>query len=451
MSKNSMTGNNVLTGGRKVDTLVGDLGNDKLRGKEGNDILWGDKTDGTGGGSDTFIFEKSFAYNGMDTIMDYHWTEDGTDNKGQDVLDLTSALKAFKEALERGEKVELGDYVKLEAGTGGMNLMVDQDGVGEKAAEQWAFLNGLTAADAVRVRAFTVSASGSGSAPDIGDGYFTLGGAKELTSGHLFVLAQGGQDVRAGGTDDARDSYWLDDGDGIFDPTKDTNVTDATNKAVGIDYTKGEWTVEFLGVPGADLIDLTGFGADDHIIVNAKAMNNYLNMWGSADTNGGKTSAFSRWGYQSETQDRTSLVTWAGGFLKSGLNKLMDTGVFNFFDKVTYGGGLKASATAYYDASSTPTFTNALAGQYVPRPTELSVSGYKVPLVHLHTTLTFRAAGTKLRASLQAHASYSVRKYSAPTFRFGYEAWSGFSLKLASGLDSTALPSLLVVWPTAPV
>jgi hypothetical protein len=166
-----------LNGSKGADTLNGNALDNVLQGKGGDDTLTG------GDGNDTFKFEKSLAYNGMDTITDYQWTESVSVGGGeqQDILDLTAALKSFKKALKDDSDADIDDYVWLEEGEDGMRLMVDQDGDGGNAAEQWAFLDGLTADDLVRVRAFTASGSGSGSCSgsghDLGDGYFTLGGS----------------------------------------------------------------------------------------------------------------------------------------------------------------------------------------------------------------------------------------------------------------------------------
>lgn len=262
--KKNLSGNDSLNGGKGSDTLAGELGNDKLRGKGGDDVLWGDKTDGSQGGSDTFIFERTRAENGLDTIMDYWWTEEGTDGKGQDVLDLTAALKSFKEALEDDPDADIADYVWLEEGTGGMKLMVDQDGEGGNEAEQWAFLNGLDAEDAVRIRAFSVSCSGSGSGSghDLGDGYYTLGGEEQPDTTQIFIISENDtlhayidtNDDGKLGTGDLRVGY-DDGGTWTWDPS--------------VDLGNGAYTLQFLAIhnEGAP-VDLAGFGADDFLVFN---------------------------------------------------------------------------------------------------------------------------------------------------------------------------------------
>lgn len=249
-----------FTGAKRADTLVGNELDNTLQGKAGDDTLTG------GDGSDVFKFEKSLKDNGLDTITDYHLTKDGSDGKGQDVLDLTAALKNFKDALARGEKVAIEDYVQLEHAPdgGGMKLMVDQDGEGGKDPEQWAFLDGLTAGDQVRVRAFTVS--GSGSAPDIGDGYFTIGGATEST--HIFVLSESGYQLAYGDTN----------GDGLLgkdDAILGSNSTGAWVWGSGFSFGNGSYTLEYLGFapPSRDPVDLSGFDADDFLVFNFRTRN----------------------------------------------------------------------------------------------------------------------------------------------------------------------------------
>ena len=289
-----------LNGSKNADSLIGNDLDNVLAGKGGDDELTG------GAGSDVFKFEKSLKDNGVDTITDYQWSADGAE---QDVLDLTAALKSFKNALQVDSDADIADYVWLEAGEDGMRLMVDRDGDGGNAAEQWAFLEGLTTDDQVRVRAFTASGSGSGSgsSQDLGDGYYTLGGGGG-GGGTIFVVPK-----MAGQFDQLTNFLYLDDGDGVFGTGWDARVnwqsTPPENFSVGedtvladlsgVDFSTGKWTVHFLS-PGQGQslwtnvaknavlsVDLSGFGSDDNIVIDFSQMQ----YW--PDNGGGTT-----WGYK---------------------------------------------------------------------------------------------------------------------------------------------------------
>lgn len=286
------------------------------------------------------------------------------------------------------------------------------------------------------------------------------------TKGHLFVLAQGGLDAVSGGEDLVRDTYWLDDGDGIFDPTKDTNVTNATaNTADGADFADREWTVEFLGIPGADKIDLTGFGSDDHIIINAQYMNNALRMWGdfnpivpagisyrSVPTGGGGYIANRR---SSDLGYTSTIVPPPGQILQSGFNKPMPFGAAFF---KTYSGpiagGYRNSVSMNAFTTSSPTFTSINAAAYLGWPLTITNKLGKVPITFMAERMAFTLKNTSLKffESNRAVWYYTFRQV-IPTFPFtkkdyaSYSDNTSMSLKLASGLNNAALPSLQVIWP----
>lgn len=183
-----------MNGNKSANVLDGNAQDNVLQGGGGNDTLSG------GDGSDVFKFEKSLSANGLDTITDYEYSANGSE---QDVLDLTSALKAFEKALERNPNADIKDYVWVEKTESGLKLMVDVDGVGGKDAAQWALLQGLTAQDQVRVRAF--EASGSCSDADVGDGYYTLSVAPVASAAKVSSVALTASDEATYGTLNAGD------------------------------------------------------------------------------------------------------------------------------------------------------------------------------------------------------------------------------------------------------
>lgn len=292
------------------------------------------------------------------------------------------------------------------------------------------------------------------------------------TTGHLFVLAQGGLDAVLGGKDEVRDTYWLDDGDGIFDPTKDTNVTNATdNIADGADYANREWTVEFLGIPGADKIDLTGFGIDDHIVINANAMNTVLKMWGDLNPivptgSGTRTVNTGGGGYianrRSSDLGYTSTIAFnPGQILQSGFNKAMPFGA-TFFNTYSgpIAGGYRNSVSMNAYASSTPTFTNVNAAAYLGWPLTITNELGEVPISFMAERMAFTVKGTSLKFFDSNRAAWA-KQFTVITTPFptypsfknnkkyfaSYSNNTSMSLKLASGLNSATLPSLQVIWP----
>lgn len=168
-------GNDRIIGGSAAQTLYGGSGSDTLQGVGGDDILWGDGSS-TGAtfvaGRDTFVFEKTLAANGVDTVMDFgiagHKTA-GVLQAGTyvaDTLDLSRVQftglpgvgeqddegAGEQEELE-GEEVHItaanvNDYVSVKGG----DLYIDTDGLGAGKAEVWAHLNGVKGGDLVNLK-----------------------------------------------------------------------------------------------------------------------------------------------------------------------------------------------------------------------------------------------------------------------------------------------------------
>ncbi len=136
--------NNYLYGTATSDGIDGGLGNDYLRGYAGFDYLWG------GAGSDRFVFERTLAQNGVDTIMDYMYAP--TVSGGEvDVLDF-SLVGFARNALSRNGAIENGidNVVRfVDDGIGGARVMVSLTGAGGETYTQWATLEGLYAGNLV--------------------------------------------------------------------------------------------------------------------------------------------------------------------------------------------------------------------------------------------------------------------------------------------------------------
>ena len=132
--------NNYLYGTAAHDGIDGGLGNDYLRGYAGFDYLWG------GAGSDRFVFERTQAQNGIDTIMDYMYAP--TVSGGEvDVLDF-SLVGFARNALSRNGGID--NVVRfVDDGIGGARVMVSLTGAGGETYMQWATLEGLYAGNLV--------------------------------------------------------------------------------------------------------------------------------------------------------------------------------------------------------------------------------------------------------------------------------------------------------------
>lgn len=122
---NSATGNardNYLYGGDGDDTMDGGAGTDYLRGYQGDDRLWG------GTGADRFVFERTQASNGVDTIQDFEF--------GVDIIDLSLvgfARNAFSGGL-------LDQVLRMQSdGNGNALFLISLNGTGDFSV--WAVLN----------------------------------------------------------------------------------------------------------------------------------------------------------------------------------------------------------------------------------------------------------------------------------------------------------------------
>lgn len=136
--------NNYLYGTATHDGIDGGLGNDYLRGYAGFDYLWG------GAGSDRFVFERTLAQNGVDTIKDYTYAPTATGGE-VDVLDF-SLVGFARNALSRNGGIDNGidNVVRfVDDGIGGARVMVSLTGAGGETYTQWATLEGLYAGNLV--------------------------------------------------------------------------------------------------------------------------------------------------------------------------------------------------------------------------------------------------------------------------------------------------------------
>lgn len=112
--------NNYLYGTPADDTLDGGVGDDYLRGYAGNDLLIG------GVGIDRFVFERTWAENGVDTIRDFQF--------GTDIIDLS--LVGFARGVFNRNVVS--DVVRIDYGPNGTaRLQIDLDG-GGNSFQTWA-------------------------------------------------------------------------------------------------------------------------------------------------------------------------------------------------------------------------------------------------------------------------------------------------------------------------
>lgn len=148
--------NNFLYGTQGYDTLDGGAGNDYLRGYAGNDLLTG------GDGADRFVFERTFAANGTDTITDFE--------AGVDILDFS--LVGFSRGVLNQQP--LSNLIRLDRQANGTtHLLIDLDGGGD-SFETWAVLNNLAQGAMVTVsvgsRTLTAEVQTSGLSFDIGNG-----------------------------------------------------------------------------------------------------------------------------------------------------------------------------------------------------------------------------------------------------------------------------------------
>lgn len=126
--------NNNLYGTQNDDTLDGGAGNDYLRGYGGDDLLIG------GTGIDRILFERTWAANGIDIIMDYSFS-DG------DILDLS--LLVFARGVFSREP--LNNILRLQQGSGNEAMfLISLDGTPENF-ETWAVLKNMPVGSSANV------------------------------------------------------------------------------------------------------------------------------------------------------------------------------------------------------------------------------------------------------------------------------------------------------------
>jgi VCBS repeat-containing protein len=181
----ALAGNDRITGDTLAQTIYGGSGNDMLQGAGGNDTLWGDGSSTAAGfvaGRDTFVFEKTLAANGVDTVMDFciaGHKKAGVLQAGSfvaDTLDLSRIKFTGPASLasnddgddhdgnyeedDKGDDSDEGDddfhitaanvndYVTIKGG----ELYIDIDGLGAGQAQVWAHLNGVSGGDLVNLK-----------------------------------------------------------------------------------------------------------------------------------------------------------------------------------------------------------------------------------------------------------------------------------------------------------
>ncbi|MBP3979793.1 hypothetical protein J8G26_03470 [Acidovorax sp. JG5] len=129
--------NNYLYGSSADESMNGGLGDDYLRGYGGDDFLTG------GQGADRFVFERTQAANGIDTIEDYNYGQ-------SDVLDL-SLVGFARGVFNRGPLNKVIRIVPGEDDGDPAQLLIDVDG-GGNSFQTWARLEGLDLGDTVKIR-----------------------------------------------------------------------------------------------------------------------------------------------------------------------------------------------------------------------------------------------------------------------------------------------------------
>lgn len=121
-------GDDLITGTDARDLLIGFEGNDTLSGGLGEDTLYG------GAGNDIFLFEKTSAFDGIDTIRDF---EEG------DRLDVSDLLYNYDAANDN-----LSDFLSTQQDGSDLLVMVDIDGAaGPESAQVIARLENISELD----------------------------------------------------------------------------------------------------------------------------------------------------------------------------------------------------------------------------------------------------------------------------------------------------------------
>ncbi len=120
-----LTGVENIIGTELGDKIWGDSNDNIISGGGGNDLLYGE------GGADTFVFENSSAFSGVDTVYDFDLAEG-------DVLDISDLLEAYSPIDDA-----LDQFVQITNSGSHSNVSVDVDG-GADNFVQIATLNNVT-------------------------------------------------------------------------------------------------------------------------------------------------------------------------------------------------------------------------------------------------------------------------------------------------------------------
>jgi Ca2+-binding RTX toxin-like protein len=103
-------GNDIVKGGSGVDIVHGGVGDDTIYGGDGLDTLYG------GSGEDIFVFEAASAFNNIDVIKDFKYSED-------DKIDISDLLVGYTSGVS-----DINDFVSLTESSGNTTLVIDRDG-----------------------------------------------------------------------------------------------------------------------------------------------------------------------------------------------------------------------------------------------------------------------------------------------------------------------------------
>ena len=111
-------GNNILRGEEGNDQLIGGAGNDTLYGESGTDNLTG------GAGADRFLFEAINAFNGIDQINDFNVGEG-------DIIDISDIVTGYDASVD-----DINDFVRFVDSGANTTLEIDSDGLAGGASFQ---------------------------------------------------------------------------------------------------------------------------------------------------------------------------------------------------------------------------------------------------------------------------------------------------------------------------
>ncbi len=276
----AQTRNSFLYGTSREDVIQTGAGNDYLRGYAGDDVLAG------GTGADRFVFERTLAANGVDTIADYQWSEG-------DVLDLS--LVGFARGVFN--RYPLSDIIRLDyTGGGEVRLQLDLNGGGD-GFQTWAVLQNVWGGSSIRIQVgnLWLTAEVPSVAPQIQA--FQVGGAEMLSvttdenaTAGLYLPGTGSPGQPAGsppvaatpgtlvGTSTALTAL----APGVIHVSAQQTLTTAVLRVSSGLYVTAPVldTLVYLGTQGAD--GVTGTAAAD--IVFAFAGNDVINAGDGADT-----------------------------------------------------------------------------------------------------------------------------------------------------------------------